>query len=678
MTRLIRSRGNGQRTTADRLRTLRCRPKVELLEDRRLLAPYVVDNVGDAPGGTCDVLLPMDCSLRSAIERANATPTQDTISFDPTILSSQLINLDRVLPDLEDSNLSGPDVRIIGPTPTPTATLTVQRSFVIGTPDFRIFKILDGAEVTIQNLAIKNGKTPPGSGPSYDGGGIHNAGTLLLQDTIVEENTATRTCLSPCDLFNPSIRGGGIFNAAGSALTLVRSTVRFNSIETSARPAKRFQGGGIFNAPNATLEVAHDSTITRNHICQLTCLTTPGSGTGRTVFTGGGIANTRGAVIIRFSTVSDNSVAGEPVKLLSDAKVEGGGIYSDCERGGPDYCVRINSSTISGNRVKITGVLGTSHKGSPLGGGISSYGQNPKPNVRGSTVFGKGIMINSTVSGNVTDSALSVSRGESRSHGAGMFVKFASFEVYWSTIAFNESRGNDNATAVQSGGIQVANPTRANLYNSIVANNTILVPPHGMGQPNDINCLFTSLGWNLLEKRTDICVPVSTDIYNRDPNLAPDLAPNGATTTNTHKVLPGSPVINRGNNASPVGTDTPPFDQRGPGFPREVGQIDIGAYECQPGECGLAPLPPSGGGPKVVVIFVTGLPEGSRELTPAVRDNGSAHTRVPAEYRLNTEWDVANYRNVMFPISPYRSTAIAAPAPLWPDPFHPLDADIIP
>jgi hypothetical protein len=54
------------------------------------------------------------------------------------------------------------------------------------------------------------------------------------------------------------------------------------------------------------------------------------------------------------------------------------------------------------------------------------------------------------------------------------------------------------------------------------------------------------------------------------------LQDNGGPTF-TRALLPGSPAINAGDN-----TDAPPFDQRGPGFPRIVGStIDIGAFELQ-------------------------------------------------------------------------------------------------
>jgi CSLREA domain-containing protein len=62
-----------------------------------------------------------------------------------------------------------------------------------------------------------------------------------------------------------------------------------------------------------------------------------------------------------------------------------------------------------------------------------------------------------------------------------------------------------------------------------------------------------------------------------DPMLAP-LANNGGPTL-THAWLAGSPVIDAGDpNFDATNT---PSDQRGPGFPRVVGRLDIGAYESE-------------------------------------------------------------------------------------------------
>ena len=77
-----------------------------------------------------------------------------------------------------------------------------------------------------------------------------------------------------------------------------------------------------------------------------------------------------------------------------------------------------------------------------------------------------------------------------------------------------------------------------------------------------------------------ISAPLSTwppDTITSCPRLSP-LLDNGGTTR-TLALLPGSPAIDKGDDPFDLGTD-----QRGSGFPRDVGAFaDIGAYEWSAG-----------------------------------------------------------------------------------------------
>jgi hypothetical protein len=100
-------------------------------------------------------------SLRSAIIQADIDATQDTIDFAPALTGT--ITLLSALPDLTgDTILSGPGV----------SALTVARSAASGTPQFRIFTVDAGAQVTISGLTITGGQTIDA------GGGILNSGRL--------------------------------------------------------------------------------------------------------------------------------------------------------------------------------------------------------------------------------------------------------------------------------------------------------------------------------------------------------------------------------------------------------------------------------------------------------------------------------------------------------------------
>ena len=62
---------------------------------------------------------------------------------------------------------------------------TIQRSSAGGTPDFRIFHVAAGGDLTINDLTITNGNSGDGNG-----GGILNEGALTLENCTVSGNTA--------------------------------------------------------------------------------------------------------------------------------------------------------------------------------------------------------------------------------------------------------------------------------------------------------------------------------------------------------------------------------------------------------------------------------------------------------------------------------------------------------
>ena len=100
-------------------------------------ATITVLNTDDAGAG----------SLRAAIEQANLDPAQDTIEFAPAVTGT--ITLLTALPELStDIILSGPGA----------SALAVARSAAAGTPEFRIFTVAAGAEVTISGLTITGGR----------------------------------------------------------------------------------------------------------------------------------------------------------------------------------------------------------------------------------------------------------------------------------------------------------------------------------------------------------------------------------------------------------------------------------------------------------------------------------------------------------------------------------------
>jgi len=218
----------------------------------------VTNNADSGPG-----------SLRQAILDANANPGADTITFAATVTGTITLTTGQLPTTTEDLTITGPG----------TSSLTIS-----GNHASRVFEIALGVNVTISDLTISNGSL------IGSGGGICNAGKLMVTNSILLGNSATGF-------------GGGIFNdgtgGSGATLTVINSTLSSNF------------DGGIFNS-FGTITII-DSTVSNNF-----------SGLG------GGVSNNGGTMTITNSTLSDNFAQ------------LGGGVFN----AGP---AKITNCTLSGN-----------------------------------------------------------------------------------------------------------------------------------------------------------------------------------------------------------------------------------------------------------------------------------------------------------------------------------------
>ena len=178
------------------------------------------DNLNANAGCDVDANVAGDqCTLRAAIQRANAVAGDDTIVFN--IPSSQAncdaggkctVFLKKALPDLSTN------VSLLGPG---AAKLSVSHDLLLSTP-FRIFNVTTAALVIFSGISIERGDAG-----SDVGGGINNAGSATIN-------------VNECSIFaNRAAQGGGIFNLAGT-LNLSNSRLTFNTANS--------EGGGFYNA----------------------------------------------------------------------------------------------------------------------------------------------------------------------------------------------------------------------------------------------------------------------------------------------------------------------------------------------------------------------------------------------------------------------------------------------
>lgn len=207
-----------------------------------------------------------DLSLREALFLANEDPTSvDTITFDPSLgggtlhlTMGELVVAGNVTVDGDSNGDNRTDIRIDGNLNSRVfhitdGTSTFHSVTVSGgrelAGDGGGFAIDAGATVTIADSVIANNHVA-----GYGGGGIANSGTLTLTNSFLAANTAysgggaltnhgTASLTNTTLYANSAYTGGGIFNAAGSDLHVLQSTLTGNYAGMS--------GGGIYAAGSA-------------------------------------------------------------------------------------------------------------------------------------------------------------------------------------------------------------------------------------------------------------------------------------------------------------------------------------------------------------------------------------------------------------------------------------------
>lgn len=319
------------------------------------LASIITVNVSDDadnldPNSGCDTdaaTAGEQCSLRAAIQRANALAGDDEINFsipstqpncDPSV-NRCTINLTKVLPDLSTN------IRIISPG---IDKITVRRNAIGG--DFRIFRVTTATDVTFSGLRVENGR-PSGI---TSGGAIANEGGALVNviDSIFTDNFGGTTASS----------GGAIANNGNGTLNVINSFF-------AANHAIAF-GGALHNGGSGTLNVI-SSVVFENEVVAPVVANTPASG--------GGISNTNsGTVNITNSVIANNVVkGGDP----STSVIRGGGVMN-----AGNGTINVTASVIHNNFVlndgggisNVSGILNVSNstitQNRGIGGGIFGQG----------------------------------------------------------------------------------------------------------------------------------------------------------------------------------------------------------------------------------------------------------------------------------------------------------------
>jgi hypothetical protein len=281
-------------------------------------AVFNVDTTADDPSLTaCDDATPNDCSLRGAIIRANGLTEGVIIN-----LPAGTYILSQATPCSFRGNAIGPlltsqalcpvgTLDILGAGSAATIIDANQPPGSIGAQAPIMF-VATTASVRIRGVTMQHGNFSVGSLIGH-GGAINNAGTLVIEDSLVTDNFTIGA-------------GGGIFNQRD--LTILRSTV--------TRNISFGGGGGIVNTNllgtcqavspchdgQGLLTIA-DSTVSENFTSN--CC-------------GAGIFNFDGMIDITNSTISGNST-----------NASGGGISNSA------WNVNLTNVTVSGNHARTGG-----------------------------------------------------------------------------------------------------------------------------------------------------------------------------------------------------------------------------------------------------------------------------------------------------------------------------------
>ncbi|WP_165223312.1 choice-of-anchor Q domain-containing protein [Aquisphaera insulae] len=395
------------RTLSPRVRrTIRTRRVgCELLEGRRLLATFMVNNLGDDwVGGT----------LRVSLTQAAQTPGNNTVVFDPTVFNvPRTITLTRDYPLMLGS--AAGSVTVIGPG---SNMLTVQ-----GNNTSTVF-----GNATWDQPASLSGMTITGGHSSGYGGGLDASGSgLSLTDVVFRGNSTggygggasifstsgTTTLTNVAFIGNSaSHEGGGLF-IGGNSATLTNVTFTNNS---------GLYGGGMYTVSGS--RTLTNVTFTNNSASGYGGGMSAADGqdslesvtfNGNTAPTGGGLFTANGARTLTNVTFGNNAATtsgggiaasngSETLKNVTfagnSAPVGGGLIGGLGSRTLSNVTFAGNSAQIRGGGLELTGGTNTltnltiSQNTAPLGSGLMLAPQ------------GSAVLTNTILAGNTGSSNL--------------------------------------------------------------------------------------------------------------------------------------------------------------------------------------------------------------------------------------------------------------------------------
>ncbi|MBI2566330.1 MAG: hypothetical protein HYV63_04775 [Candidatus Schekmanbacteria bacterium] len=536
------------------------------------------------PGDGYCIAADIGCTLRAAVQEANAFPGTDTINILPGTYRLQIPGADEAAAAGDLDVTDSVTIRCDGAEP---CIVEAGASANLGID--RVFDIRSGA-VRLENLTVRHGNAPVG-------GGIQVVGAqLVLAGVHVTDNWASANGAG-------SVSGGGIsLSTPPGQLTLTDSQVTANDLVI--RDGQDGYGAGIRVFGDLPIDIA-GSELRDNGVVLI--------GSARSAQGGGLYGRLKGSMTD--SVVSGNRITCS-VSSTGACNTQGAGlwIYSFVAHGtGFD----IRSSSIEGNTAGCQRTAATTCQVS--GGGLY---------VAGGTVA----ITDSAIAENEAASAQSLESRGGGIHVAGATVTLDNSTLSGNVAAAEGNRGYGGAIYVEpSSGV----PGIADLaYTTIAANTADWGAAFAVTDPNSSISVKGSIiasaagaegcwgavkseGFNVFSD-TSCGTPGPADQLGVDPGLG-DLADNGGATR-THALLGGSPAVDAAGESSCSGHALLVTDQRG--FPRPAdgdgdgtAVCDIGAYEAA---APPAPTPTATASPTLTVTpRPSATPSATANATPS-------------------------------------------------------------
>jgi hypothetical protein len=222
---------------------------------------------GPASPGVPVVAVPCDAtSLANAVAAANITPV--VLRLAPFCVYDITAQLPQIVGHV--TLLGGPN--------------TVIRHDPETMANFRILDVAVTGELRVSGISLRNGN------PAGDGGGIRNAGRLVLDRVTLDGNRAGTPLTAGGN-------GGALANLAGARAVVAHTVISANEAVRTLAETTTGNGGGIDNAGSLTL---FESRLVANSATSTVGVAGTGNGGGVRTGPGGG------SLVIR-ATIVDNS-----------------------------------------------------------------------------------------------------------------------------------------------------------------------------------------------------------------------------------------------------------------------------------------------------------------------------------------------------------------------------------